>query len=174
MDATVTHRGAFMMVNALLASAFALASRSVAAGDYPEPGDGIQRSDLFVFAAGDRIEDSGRLLITGGRHDRTEDFEVVRKPEGGRMMSSIITAANDTYRVQGRWDFDADEHALAATGIGNYEAGPVAVDIQARDGSVTLVVAGARDNQQHAPCTNDCLIDMSPSALPMFTMTRRY
>lgn len=163
-----------MMERAVLAILWALASGLAAAGDDPEPVDGIQRSDLFVFAAGDRIEDSGRLLVTGGRHARTEDFEVVRQADGGRVMSSVVTGASDTYRVQGRWNYDANEHALAATGIGNYAAGPVTVDIRAKDGSATLLVAGARENQQGAPCSSDCLIDMSPSALPMFTMTRRY
>ena len=162
------------MVRVFFASLLALASGLAAAGNHPEPVDGIQRSDLFVFAAGDRIEDSGRLLVTGGRFSRTEDFEVVRTADGGRVMSSIVTGANDTYRVQGRWDYDADEQALAATGIGNYEDEPVTVDIQAKDGSATLVVAGALDNQQGIPCGSDCLIDMSPSALPMFTMARRY
>jgi hypothetical protein len=169
-----TDKDAFIMERDFVASLLALASDSAGAADYPEPVDGIQRSDLFVFAAGDRIEDSGRLLVTGGGHDRTEDFEVVRKADGGRVMASVVTGANATYRVQGRWDYDADEHALAATGIGNYEAEAVTVDIQAKDGSATLVVAGARENQQGAPCRSDCLIDMSPSALPMFTMARRY
>ena len=140
----------------------------------PEPGSGIQRSDLFEFAAGDRIEDSGRLLVTGGRLDRVEDFEVVRRADGGRSISTIVAAAGDSYRVQARLTFSADEYALTAVGEGSYEGQPAMVNIQRDGNSAELVLAGARYEARNAPCRSDCLIDMSPSALPMFTMTRRY
>ena len=139
----------------------------------PDP-IGIERSELFGLDAGDRVEDTGRLVVTGGRFDRVEDFEVVRTADGGRVISSVVTGAGDSYRVQGNWEYLADEQALAATGIGKYKGGPVMVNIQTNDGSAALRVTGARDNEHVTPCDSDCLIDMSPSALPMFTMTRRY
>jgi hypothetical protein len=173
MFTTVAYQGVLVMLRTLIAG-ITLAAGCAAVVDYPEPASGIQRSDLFVFASGDRIEDSGRLLVTGGRFNRTEDFEVVRTAQGGRVISSIVTAADNRYRVHARWEYSASEQALSATGIGSYEGQPVTVDIKAEDGTAALIVAGALNLEQTAPCGSDCLVDLAPGALAMFTMTRRY
>ena len=147
---------------------------TVHAAPTPEPAAGIERSELFQFASGDRMEDSGRLLVTGGRFNRTEDFEVVRQADGGRSLTTVVTGANDIYRVQARLAFGIDENALSATGIGSYDDQPVRVTVQRSNENAQLVITGATQASQIAPCGADCLFDMSPSALPMFTMTRRY
>jgi len=55
------------MVRVLLVSLFALVWGLAIAGDSAKSSGGVSRSDLFVFTAGDQIEDSGQLLVTGGR-----------------------------------------------------------------------------------------------------------
>jgi hypothetical protein len=140
----------------------------------PSPMAGIERSDLFLFAEGDRIEDAGRLNVTGGRFNRIEDFEVVRTADGGRILTSITTGADGIYRVKGRWRYDADEQSTSATGLGLYDGQPVIVEATRANGLVTLVATGALSATHIAACAEDCLIDMSPSALPMFSMTRLF
>ena len=144
------------------------------AAEPPAPMAGIERSDLFVFAEGDRVEDAGRLNVTGGRFNRIEDFEVVRTADGGRILTSITTGADGIYRVQGRWRSDAAEQSTSATGLGTYDGQPVNVVANRANGLVSIVATGALDATHIAACARDCLIDMSPSALPMFSMTRLF
>jgi hypothetical protein len=162
------------MCRLFVAASLLLVCWTVSAADMPQPAGGVARSALFTFNAGDRIEDTGRLLVSGGRFNRTEDFEVVRHPDGGRTLTTIVTAAENRYQVEARVALGAAENALSATGIGSYEGQPVTVNIQSSDGKADLRLAGAVEKAHSALCGADCLIDMSPSALPMFTMTRRY
>lgn len=139
----------------------------------PPPGN-IERSDLFVFNAGDKIEDSGLMVVTGGSFDRTEAFEVVRQPEGGSVLTSIIVGANDSYRVQTRVRFDPYDKALRGTGLGSYAGEPIDITINKLDGTAHIAARGGEFSAEHSTPCDDCLIDMSPSAMPMFAMTRRY
>lgn len=144
------------------------------AADVPPPAAGIERSRLFAFADGDQLEDAGVIAVKGGRFARTEAFEVVRRADGGRTLTSTTTAADGSYRVEGRWTFGADESAQAAHGLASYGGTPAQVDITVVPPAATIAVAmNGAERQVTAPC-DPCLIDMSPSALPMFTMTRRY
>ncbi|HYN78141.1 MAG TPA: hypothetical protein VES73_10155 [Lamprocystis sp. (in: g-proteobacteria)] len=144
------------------------------AADAPPPAAGVERSRLFAFADGDRLEDAGVIVVKGGRFARTEAFEEVRRADGGRTLTSTTAAADGSYRVEGRWTYDADELALSAHGLGSYGGTPANVDITAAPPAATIaVVTNGAERQVTAPC-DPCLIDMSPSALPMFTMTRRY
>lgn len=139
------------------------------------PPAAVMRSSLFEFAPGDRMEDSGVMVVTGGRFDRTEAFEVVRTAEGGRRLSSVTVGAGDAYRVEGRWDYADDDRALGATGRGLYGGQAVTVVMRREAGDrASITLRGSGEPVVHtAPCTA-CLMDMSPSALPMFTMTRLY
>ena len=141
----------------------------------PPPAPGVERSRLFRFSDGDRLEDAGLILVDGGAFSRSESFESVRRADGGRTLSSVIVAADGSYRVEGRWTYDADETAQAAQGLADYGGVPATVTIRVADAVATITVSGdaVAERQVTAPCPS-CLIDMSPSALPMFTMTRRY
>lgn len=157
-----------------LATAGCTASGSGAAAP-PPPAAGIERSSLFRFAAGDRLEDAGSMVVAGGRFARTEHFEVVRHADGGRTVTSVIVAAGNAYRVEGRWESDARERAGAATGLGSYAGVPARVEISGgAPGARIRVRSGTTDQTRVAPCPDGCLVDMTPSTLPMFTLTRRY
>jgi len=122
------------------------------------------------------VIDHGTMIVTGGAAGRRETFEILRRADGGRTILSTITAADGSYRAQGRWDYDAEERALSASGRGLHDGEPVTIDILAAPPAATLRIeqAGGEVRTFHAPCKPRCLIDMTPSALPMFTMTRLY
>ncbi len=146
---------------------------SAVSGIAQEPS--VERSSFFTLNEGDRIEDSGVIAVESGRFARSEAFEVVRHAEGGRTITSIITGADGSYRVEGRWSYDATEHAIGADGKASYNGVPASINIVATPPTAAITVrAGAVERTIPAPCDPDCLIDMAPSALPMFTMTRRY
>jgi len=146
---------------------------STLSGEAPAPNN-IERSDLFQFGAGDRLEDSDLLVVTGGAFDRTEAFEVVRQPDGGSVLTEIIVGANNSYKVQTRIRFDADGSGISGKGFGNYAGEPVEVIITKADDVARITAQGETFSAEHtAPC-DQCLMDMSPSAIPMFMMARRY
>jgi len=140
----------------------------------PPPPNNIDRSDLFVFGPGDTLEDSDLLVMTGGAFARTEAFEVVRNPDGGSVLTSITVGANASYRVQMRIRYDAEDQSVRATGLGNYGGEPIDVMITKADDVARIVAEGTEFSaDQTAPC-DECQFDMSPSATPMFVMTRLY
>lgn len=140
------------------------------------PALAAQDSTIFAPHAGVEVLDHGTLVISGGSSARSESFEMVRRPDGGRTIVSVTTAADGSYRVQGRWDYDAEETALSAHGRGLHGGQKVTIDIAAAAPAATMRWESADGSMRtfHAPCDAPCLIDMSPSALPMFTMTRQY
>ncbi|MEE4184791.1 MAG: hypothetical protein V2J12_03375 [Gammaproteobacteria bacterium] len=151
----------------------ALSGCATLTGEAPAPNN-IERSELFRFSAGDRLEDSDLLIVTGGAFDRTEAFEVVRRPDGGSVLTEIITGANDSYKVETRVRFDADGNGISGRGLGNYAGEPVEVIITKTDDVARITAQGDTFFAEHtAPC-DECMMDMSPSAIPMFMMTRRY
>jgi hypothetical protein len=153
-----------------------LAIFTVAALIVAAPGLAIEASTMFAPYSGVEVIDHGTLVISGGSSARNESFEILRRPDGGRTIVSVTTAADGSYRVQGRWDYDADERALSAHGLGLHSGQEVAIDIAAAPPAATMRLAAADGSLRtfHAPCDPPCLIDMTPSALPMFTMTRLY
>ncbi|MBK1643552.1 hypothetical protein CKO25_02530 [Thiocapsa imhoffii] len=134
----------------------------------------VERASLFTHAPGARIEDAGVIVIPGGSSPRREAFEVVRDAQGQRIVTSVIRSDVDQWRVEGRWVYGADGQAQAARGIGDYAGQPVVVDIAIVDGQASITAdIGGSPVEATAAC-DPCLIDMAPSALPMFTMTRLY
>ncbi len=65
----------------------------------------VERASLFEMAAGDRLEDAGVLVVRSTRMGRTESFEVLRRPDGSRLVTSVTRGADDAYRVEGRWSY---------------------------------------------------------------------
>jgi hypothetical protein len=134
----------------------------------------LERSSLFALGQGDRVMDAGVMVVQGGSSPRSEFFEVVRQSDGGRQLTSLIEAADGSYRVEGRWRWSADGAALSARGIGDYQGKPVEIEIRTKGGSARIAARiDGEPAEATAPC-DPCLIDMAPSTLPMFSMTRLY
>ena len=148
----------------------------MAAGtDSAPPASDIERSELSQLSTSERLEDAGLFLVTGGRFDRTEAFKIVRHADGGRTLTATITGSGDSYRVEGRWRYAPDDRALSATGRGEYSGAPVEIDISVQNEVARIILKADGLQKEHtASCPADCLIDMAPSALPMFTMATRY
>ncbi|MDG2243196.1 MAG: hypothetical protein P8L66_06840 [Rhodospirillaceae bacterium] len=138
----------------------------------------VPRSSLFELVAGDRLVDAGVFKVATGMSARTEAFEIVRQIDGGRIVTSITTraaAGGSSISAEGRWTYDANERAVNAVGKTRYGDTQTEIEIIAAPPLASITVeAGAVKRTISAPCDPDCLIDFSPSALPMFTMTRQY
>jgi hypothetical protein len=83
------------------------------------------------------------ITVTGGPFARTEAFEVVRRADGGRTITSVTNGNGGAYRVEGRWTYDAAEKAQAAQGLGRYGASPVSVDIRVAAPQASIAGRGA-------------------------------
>ncbi|MDX2221835.1 MAG: hypothetical protein SFV21_03735 [Rhodospirillaceae bacterium] len=136
----------------------------------------------YAGVSGARLIDAGVMVVTGGgpAFDRTEAFEYLSTSAGGVVLLNTITMTDGRYRVQARFDLDADWNARSADGLGLYEGVPV-VAVMRRDGrEVRIAVRSLGDGgakvslDPTAACDPDCFINMSPSALAMFVMTRHY
>ncbi|MEQ9445658.1 MAG: hypothetical protein RJS98_08845 [Rhodospirillaceae bacterium] len=134
----------------------------------------IERSALFAMNDGDVLEDAGVFTVMG-RSTRTEVFETVRHPDGGWTTTSIITNADQPYRVEGRWRYDADGRSTAARGTGAYDGVPVEVAIALdRPSAVITVDVGDEQRTIDATCGATCFVDLSPSVMAMFAITRQF
>lgn len=134
----------------------------------------VERSSLFSLEPGDAVEDAGVITIVSGNSTRTESFESVRHSDGTRTITSIITGPNREYRVEGRWVYDANGLTTRAYGLGAYNGLPAEVEITAHRPSAAISVSvGGQGRTVTVPCDQDCLIDLSPSVMAMFTATRQ-
>ena len=106
--------------------------------------------------------------------ERRDAFETWRAPSGERWQRSIVTPADGSYRVEGEWRSDATGLPQAVRGLGAIAAEPLEVAIQAQPGRSALTIRrGAREPEiLDGRCTPDCYVDLSPSAVAMFAMTR--
>jgi hypothetical protein len=130
---------------------------------------------LYTGVAGAKVIDSGVFVVSSGSGAREETFEYVQRPDGGFTLVNSITAANGGYRVNGRFDYDAQWNATAAYGTGIYDGVPVAIALERSGGKVAITVAGrGKRSRSVSACAPSCLIDMAPSINPMFVMTRHY
>jgi hypothetical protein len=150
--------------------AFALAS-AAHAGDGP----------VYAGVSGATLLDSGTMRVdAAGPFGRVESFEYLTRPDGGHVLLNSITALGGGYRLQGRFDLDKAWRSESAQGIGLYEGTPVSVALNADGPQVKISVRpqGAGKSgpkiDSTAACDPDCFIDMAPSILPMFVMTRHY
>lgn len=135
----------------------------------------VERASLFEMAAGDRLEDAGVFVVRSTRMGRTESFEVLRRPDGSRVVTSVTRGADDGYRVEGRWSYGPTEIATGALRRALIDGRPSLIAIEVGGGRAEIRVGEGAEQRRHAAsCPADCLVDLAPSALPMFTMTRRY
>jgi hypothetical protein len=136
---------------------------------------GVERASLFEMTAGDRLEDAGVFVVRSARMGRTESFEVLRRPDGSRVVTSVTRGADDGYRVEGRWTYGPREIATGAIGRAVIDGRPSTIVIELAGGRADIRIDdGAEQRRYAASCAAGCLVDLAPSALPMFTMTRRY
>ncbi len=126
--------------------------------------------------SGATMVDSGVIVITSTpEFAREESFEYVRRPDGGITLLNTITATDGRFRTRARFDMDADWNALSASGLGLYEGVPVEIFMQRNGAQVDIQVHGEGVHlNPTAVCDPDCFINMSPTTLPMFVMTRHY
>jgi hypothetical protein len=136
---------------------------------------GAADPSLYTAIAGAKVIDSGVFVVANGAGAREETFEYVQRPDGGFTLLNSITAASGSYRVNGRFDYDAQWNATGAHGNGFYDGVPVAISLERNAREVAINVTGkGRPIRSSAPCLPSCLIDMAPSINPMFVMTRHY
>jgi hypothetical protein len=138
---------------------------------------GAHAADPSIYAgvAGAMLFDSGAMVVTGGGFAREENFEYVRRPDGGVTLLNVITAADGHYRVNARFDYDSGWNAVTAHGTGLYDGAPVAIAMHKAGKEVAVDVRGdGVDLHPRAACDPDCFLNMSPSATAMFVMTRHY
>jgi len=130
---------------------------------------------LYSGVVGASVLDSGVMVVASGPNAREETFEYVKRPDGGYSILNTITAANGSYRVNGRFDYDAQWNATSVHGIGVYNGEPVVIALQREPRRVAVTVTGkGKPTRSISVCDPTCLIDMAPSANPMFVMTRHY
>jgi hypothetical protein len=164
---------ALLRSTAWASACFALVLCGGALAQPPQP-PSVARASLFEAGPADVVEDAGVMVVSGGRTPRTETFEVLRRADGGRVVTSIIEAADGAWRVEGRWTYNADEQAVSAVGLGSWDGQPVGIEIvDAGAEAIITASVGGETERDTAPC-EPCLMDMAPSALPMFTMARLY
>jgi hypothetical protein len=125
---------------------------------------------------GVRMVDAGIFVVSGGPTTaREETFEFLRRPDGGVSLLSATTMNDGSFRVQARYDYDANWKAVTAYGQGVYGEEPVQVDMRNTPGAVAIRVRGAKTSiDKSVPCPAGCFMDMAPSGSPMFVMTRHY
>ena len=132
---------------------------------------------LYAPSPGDEVIDSGVMNVSRlGQDISSEEFRVIRRADGGRTIVSVVTAADNSFEVPARWDYDADEQAISAKGRGKH-AGPAFEVTLARDGdaaTMTVVYESGERVTHEGECPPGCLMDMMPGAIPQFTMSRRY
>ena len=77
----------------------------------------IVDSGLYTLSPGDEVIDSGVMNVSRlGHAISSEEFQVVRRADGGRTIVSVVTAADDSFEIPARWDYDADEQATGEMG----------------------------------------------------------
>lgn len=125
---------------------------------------------------GATVLDSGVMVVTGNPlFAREENFEYLRRQDGGVTLLNTITATDGRFRVRARFDLDDQWRSLRASGVGLYDGVPVEIQMQRRGKRVEIKVRGeGMILNPKADCDPDCFINMSPSSLAMFVMTRHY
>lgn len=138
----------------------------------------IVDSGLYTLSPGDEVIDSGVMNVSRlGKSISSEEFQVVRRADGGRTIVSVVTAADDSFEIPARWDYDADEQATGAAGWGKHADGRAFEVTLTRDADAATMFVAYESGERvtyEGECPSGCLMDMMPGAIPQFTMSRRY
>ena len=155
-----------------LASLIVLCASTVSAQEAPDPG---RESKI----------DEGVLVISGRPgYARAEEFSIYKRPDGGFTVISNITADDDSFTATGTWNYDAKWRALSAEGQSTVKGVTRKLEIRREGGPEGVTVRLVRKTTSksgdlkidtyNAPCDMNCLMDLTPAALPMAVMPRRY
>ena len=133
---------------------------------------------LYLPSPGDEVIDSGVMSVSRlGQAISSEEFEVIRRVDGGRTIVSVVTAADDSFDIHARWDYDPDEQAVSAVGWGKHADERAFEVTLARDGdaaTMSVVYESGERVTHKGESPQGCLMDMMPGDIPQFTMSRRY
>lgn len=129
---------------------------------------------MTSFATG--LPDAGVIEMRGGDpvHDRDETFEISADDDGYRIVSRIVARSGAySLRVEARYTRDWLPRALTGwmTTAGDSPVAQIEVDA---DHAWISVAAASPAAPLRLPCPAGTLIDLEPSTLPMWAMTRRY
>lgn len=134
----------------------------------------------YAGVAGATVLDSGTMVVTGTpAFSREEGFEYLQRSDGGFTLLNTITAADGRFRGRARFDLDAEWRSLSASGLGLYDGVPIESHMERVGPEVKIQVHSIAEGADvhlspTAVCEPDCFINMSPSAVAMFVMTRHY
>ena len=96
----------------------------------------------YAGVSGAAVLDSGAFVVVGGGpFDREENFEMIQRADGGHTVVNTVTAKSGSYRVQGRFDWDADWNAQSADGIGFHDGKAVSIAMRRAGKQVNIDVA---------------------------------
>jgi len=140
------------------------------------PVPALCQSSVLAGVADVRLLDAGVMTIGGdAEFVRTEAFEYLQQADGRYTLLNTITAGDGRYRVRGRFDYDEQWQATSASGVGLYAGGAVDIAMRIEQQRVKIEVDGKnRRLRPAADCDPDCFLNLSPSAIAMFVMTRHY
>lgn len=129
----------------------------------------------------DAVIDEGSLVISGPTgFSRTEDFLIFKRPDGGYSILSNIAADDDSYQATATWTYDSQWRATGASARSVTKGVERKIELRRNGDTVTITrrtTAPDTDmklDEFTAVCGDNCLMDMTPAALPMSVMTRRY
>lgn len=127
--------------------------------------------------AAETVLDQGTLIVDGAGFpiDRREAFVCIGMPNGNRRINSRVESLDGAYLLECQFDYDPQLAALAAHGKSRQGEREFTVSIERATGSTArlLVVHGKDQQTQVLDAPADCLIDLEPSAMPMWMMTQR-
>lgn len=122
--------------------------------------------------------DAGVLEMRGGGavHDRDEHFWIEAAPAGGFRVRTRILPLDARYEIDTDMLYSGDWRPLSLRGRLRGDAGERQVEIERHADHVMLRLSGADSaaTTQRLCVSPETLIDLEPSALPMWAMTRRY
>jgi len=146
---------------------------------------GIANAQEVPDPGKETLVDEGVFVVAGRPgFGRAEEFSVFKRPDGGYTLLATITADDDSYIASGTWNYDAEWRSLSVRGQSNVKGTTRTVEVKrenAPEGPIVRMTRrttpkdGALKQETFtAACDMDCQIDMTPAAMPMSVMTRRF
>jgi hypothetical protein len=122
--------------------------------------------------------DAGVLEMRGGGpiHDRDEQFLIEAIGGGGFRIRTRIAPLDGRYEIDADMHYGPDWLPHSLRGVSRAAGAEHSVEIVRRGDHALLTLLGddAAPVTQRLPLAPDTLMDLEPSALPMWAMTRRY